>query len=103
MYLYKSYCYPDIEAVANSVQSQVVLEGFGVIQSVTPVGNGLSITYLLPDLTDQSVHVTVPACDRDGFDSSYTGLTYSDAAEASGLVVVALAAAYAFKTLRRAL
>ncbi|ASF48432.1 hypothetical protein [Methylovulum psychrotolerans] len=102
MNLYNSYCYPDIQSVADSVQSRLVLDGFGLIQSVTPTSaNDLAVVYLSSDSVAHSATLYVPDCARLGFDSSYTGLSVADSLDLAWAVVAVLAVAFGFKILKR--
>ncbi|MDO9104759.1 MAG: hypothetical protein Q7U57_07335 [Methylovulum sp.] len=104
MYLYKSYCYPDLNAVRSTVQSQHQIDGFGLIQTVDVISSDtLAITYLQPDTSVLTVNYQAPTCQQPGFDNSYTGLTVEDATELSGLIILVLVIAYGIKLLRRAI
>lgn len=104
MYLYHSYCYPDLSAVIASLQSQVMLDGFGIIQSVNQISPGiLAVDYQIPDGSINVVNITLPTCDRPGFDNSYTGIGVDDAVELGGMILLALTIAYCSKIIRRAL
>lgn len=104
MYLYKSYCYADLQSVKSSIQSNITLDGFGLLQSVDVISvDKLGITYQLPDGTQSAVVYTAPSCDRLGFDNSYTGLTVSDSVDLSMMVLLVLITAWSMKVLRRAL
>lgn len=103
MYLYNSYCYPDLQAVSDSIQSKLILDGFGVIQSITSSGDVLTINYQLPDTSISSVEYTALTCEQIGFNNSYSGINTDDAIEISGYIMVAFAVAYGFKIMRRGL
>lgn len=104
MYLYKSYCYQDIESVIASFQSRVILDGFGLIQEINQISPGvLSVDYQIADGSINTVTIELQTCERPGFDNSFTGISVEDAVELSGLILVVLAAAYSFKLLRRSL
>ncbi|GAB6140865.1 hypothetical protein JCM14076_15940 [Methylosoma difficile] len=102
MNLYKNYCYPDSQAVAEAVHSEFTIEGFGIIQTVTPNGDALTITVLTPDLTQQTINYTLQTCNQLGFNQSYTGLTVDDSLLLSGEILFALASVYAIKAVRKA-
>ena len=100
-YLYKSFCYQTVEQVAASVHSSFFLEGFGVIQSVSGIGGGLTVNYL-----DSSGHLLsfiypLATCEKLGFDNNFTGLTVDDSIQISSAVVGVLIAAWCIKILRR--
>ena len=104
MYLYKSFCYPTFDAVKRAIQSNVTLDQFGLIQDVTELSpNLLSISYQLPDLTYSSLTYQVPVCGQAGFDNSYSGLTMDDSIELSGMILLVLAIAFGFRTLKRSI
>jgi len=102
MNLYNSYCYADLQAVADQIQSHVFIGNSHTVQSVTV--NGSSIDISLRFKNNYYNHtVTPPVCTELGFSSSYSGLTISDATELWGLCLVVMASAFAVKVIKRAL
>lgn len=106
-FLFKSYCYETIDQASNAVYSSFELP-FGVIQSVTPNGSTLSISYLhqnqnQTELSSSTFNYSLATCDKLGFDNSFSGLTKKDSVDISAAIVAVLIAAYAAKIVRRAL
>ena len=89
-YLYKSYCYETPQQVADSIQSSFFLEGFGVIQSVSVVGSGVTVNYLNSNGNLFNFSYSLATCTKLGFDNSFTGLTVDDSIQISSAVVAVL-------------
>jgi hypothetical protein len=102
MYLFKSHCYSDLTTVHSAIQSELSINGFGIIQSVDGSTPAI-ITFTQPDQTTSTISYTIPECQKEGFINSYSGLTTDDANEISFLIIAALAAVWAVKILRRGL
>ncbi|MDD5215381.1 MAG: hypothetical protein PHQ03_07595 [Methylococcales bacterium] len=100
-YLYKSFCYETVEQVADSIHSAFFLDGFGVIQSVSSFGSGVTVNYLNSNGNLQSFVYPLATCEKLGFDNSFTGLTVDDSIQISSAVVGVLIAAWCIKILRR--
>ena len=104
-YLFKSYCYETMEEVSNAVYSSFELP-FGVIQSVSGSGGGLSISYLYQDggaLNTGTFNYPLVSCTKLGFDNSFSGLTAADSTLIGSSVVSVLIAAWAIKIVKRVL
>ncbi len=102
MNLYQNYCYPDIQTVADNLQSQAFIPGYGLIASASPVSaTQISLGLTLADGSSSSVVLTFPACFQLGFQNSYSGISLADSIELSGLCLLILATAYSIKILRR--
>lgn len=100
-YLYKSFCYETTSQVADSLHSSFFLEGFGVIQSVAPVGSVLNVNYLNSNGNLLNFSYPLATCEKLGFDNNFTGLTVDDSIQISSAVVGVLIAAWGIKILRR--
>ena len=75
MNLYNQYCYPDISDVASSIKSELVfIDGYMVFDAVASGVDSVDVSYYQiskPNIID-TVTRTFPACDRLGFDNTYT-------------------------------
>lgn len=107
MNLYKSYCYPDLQSAINSLQSQVYIDGIGLIQSITPVPpDAALVSYVHTDssgyyLDAGTVTVTFPECTQQGFDNSYFGLSIPDAIDLGWEVFLILTVAASIKIIKK--
>jgi hypothetical protein len=103
-YLYKSYCYETVQQVAASLHSSFFLEDFGVIQSVSSLGNGgLTVNYLNANGNLQNFFYPLATCEKLGFDNTFSGLTKNDSLVLSSGMVGVLVVAWAIKISRRTL
>ena len=102
MKLYNSYCYATLQDVADSIQSSPLLGGAGIVTNGVVNVNAIDITYRY-QLTDYIATVTPPDCSMLGFNNSYSGLTFDDSVELSGLGLLVLVTAFAIKVLKRGL
>ena len=100
MRLYENYCYPDLESVANVIRSTPELGG-NIVKTVTVSSNSINIDFLSARISSSTL--TPPVCTSLGFNSSYTGLTQSEAIEAAWLSSGVLLLAYGLKILKRTL
>ncbi len=101
-YLYHDYCYTT-QGVIDSLMSQSFMPHVGVVLNATHSGSG-NFAVLFQDYqtsTQQTYTLTLPACDRLGFDNSYTGLTVEDSQELAWAIVLVLVVAFSFRSLKR--
>jgi len=99
MYLYKSYCYEDLQTIADIFKSDVYLPNGLLIDQVV-VSNGR--LFVLDENTNY-FNFGLPTCTTLGFTSTYTGITTDDAVVLGSSVSLVLVIAWGIKILRRAL
>jgi hypothetical protein len=127
-YLYQSYCYSTLQDVANQIKSNLVLEGFGLVNNTLPLGSGSINIYYRPIPTSttattttstspvsnpygttttqpaqQTYVFTPPLCEKLGYASSFSGLDQKDSLLISESVVAVLILAWTFKVVSRSL
>lgn len=91
-----------MQQVISSIQSRVVIDGFGIIQSINQVSSDtLNVTYIKPDSSIASNIVSIPSCDIPGFDNSFTGVGIDDSQELAWSIVLVLVVAFTFRALKR--
>lgn len=99
--LFNSYCYTDINAVANSIGSHFFIGDGQVLQSVSVLNaDQLSLSFLRESSTHQYV-ITSPDCTREGFDNSFFGVSTSDAVQVTWLSIIVIIIAWSIKNLKR--
>jgi len=99
--LYNSFCYADLDSVANSLGSNFFIGDGQVLQSVTILNaDQLSLSFLKEAVTN-TYTITVPDCPRLGFDNSFFGVSMQDSVDVTWLSAGILIAAWAIKTMRR--
>lgn len=102
MKLYKSYCYSDINQVADSLRSNVFTDDGSFITSVIVTDQSLQISTL--NNNKSYSYTFIPSdCYSLGYDNSFTGISTSDSVELGGFVLIAFVSAYVFKLVKRAL
>ncbi len=103
MKLYKQYCYENLGDVRRSILSQMSIDGFGIVQSVTSSSGVITVNYLDPSNSVNSFTFRPPNCDTLGYDNSYTGISTTDAIELGSMFTAVLVIAWTIKIIRRAL
>ena len=100
MKLYENYCYETIENVADVIRSKPFVKHNNVIKGVVVNNNTIEIKF---NKKPKNYDFIPPECTKLGFNSSYTGLTNSDANELGWLMALAMLSAWGIKILRRTL
>lgn len=102
MYLYDSYCYPDLDSAAKSFYSKVHIENFGILQSYSIIDSQtISFVYISNSNLQQSFEYKFLECTSTGFDNSYFGIDYTDFRWFTFQMASLLIVAYTFKNLRK--
>ena len=101
--LYNQYCYATTADVRDSIESQMIIPGRGIVQSTSNNGGVITVNYLDDSNLLQSFDFTPPVCSQVGFDNSFTGISTVDAVEIGGLVSLALILAFSVKIVKRGL
>lgn len=127
-YLYKSYCYSTMKEVADQIKSNLVLDGFGLVNNTLSNGSYINIYYkpnpaaagttttttssssannpyatTTTQPAQQIYSFTPPLCEKLGFSSSFSGLDQEDSLLISESVVAVLILAWTFKVVSRSL
>lgn len=102
MKLFNSYCYVDINTVADSIASHPFIGDGRVLKSFTIISpDQIELTYR-KNTNNKTYTVTPPNCTTEGFNNSYFGLNISDSVEVSWMVATVMILAWSIKNLRRA-
>ena len=124
-YLYKSYCYSTMQQVADQIKSNLVLDGFGLVNNTLSNGSYINIYYrpisgtattttstsspanpygtTTTQPAQQVYAFTPPTCEKLGYSSSFSGLDQKDSLLISESVVAVLILAWTFKVVSRSL